>query len=359
MEIFSRPQRRHFHKKLPYLAASLGIVVSVGVWYYLMHDLPSSTPEHLYLSGFILLLGISISFLLGITIHLIQLSRQRSYSLRLVNRDFKKELIQHKESEKTKEILEKALLQSQKLQAVGTLASGIAHDFNNILYAIIGYVEMAREDVEKDSLIHKNLGKVLDASNRGKELISRLLTFSRRQHVDFKPINLQMTIENVLSLIKPAIPASVTIQLKSNTDGNLVFGNQTQLHQVLVNIINNAVDAMDGEGSITLTMNPVPAGDDILKRFPSMRNLNYLKIEIIDTGHGIDQTTMERVFEPFFTTKEVGKGTGLGLATAHAIIKEHQGEILIESELGHGSKFIILLPEYSEKESANGKNFAG
>ncbi len=174
----------------------------------------------------------------------------------------------------------------------------------------------------------------------------------------FYPICLQETIEGALSLLKPTIPASVTINYKSVLNQNVrIMGNQTQLHQVMVNIINNAVDAMDSEGTVNIKLSLVPAVDELLKQFPKIKPVNYCRIDISDIGHGMDQTTMERMFEPFFTTKEVGKGTGLGLATVHSIIKEHQGEILVESKLGHGTIFTLLLPELTENK--DGENFAG
>ncbi len=233
-------------------------------------------------------------------------------------------------AEEGKQNLEKALLQGQKLQAIGTLAGGIAHDFNNVLYAISGYTEMAREDTPKDSMTYQNLGKVLEGCQRGKELIARILTFSRRQHHDFEPIALKSTIESALGLLRPTIPASVTIDFIADANDCVILGNQTQLHQVIVNMINNAVDAMDGEGKITLKLSATPP---------------FCKIEMSDTGHGMDQTTMERMYEPFFTTKEVGKGTGLGLSTVHAIVSEHKGEISVNSQLGRGTTFTILLPQ--------------
>lgn len=295
-----------------------------------------------------LLLGISVSILFAVTIHLTQITKQRAKSLDSMNQDLKNEIHERTLAEETKQKLEKALLQGQKLQAIGTLAGGIAHDFNNILYAIIGFAEMSRDDVPRDSVIYKNLGRVLEASHRGRELISRILAFSRRQQHDFHTIQLKTTVESVLGLLKPTIPAGVTINFVcSLSDECSVLGNQTQLHQVLINMINNAVDAMDGEGTITIRLSHALASNPFLDQFPQLAKKNYCKIDVIDTGYGMDLNTMERVFEPFFTTKEVGRGTGLGLATAHAIVQEHQGDITVESQLGHGATFTILLPEYS------------
>jgi two-component system cell cycle sensor histidine kinase/response regulator CckA len=322
---------------LPYCIAMLGIMLSLFAWHLLKRNLEISYP------WVDLIFGIGISILVAIIIGFAHIASRRALFLRRINEDLKNEIAERINVEETKQKLEIALSQGQKLQAIGTLAGGIAHDFNNILYAIIGYVEMAREDVPKNSITYKNLGKVMDATHRGQELIARILAFSRRQHHRFDALNLTHTIEAVLALLRSTIPTSVMIQFEPVVAK--VCGNQTQIHQVLVNIINNAVDAMDGEGIIRIRMTHIPAGSPLLKQFPEILPQNYCKIDITDNGHGMDRPTLERIFEPFFTTKEVGKGTGLGLSIVHSIIKEHQGKISVQSQLGHGTSFMILLPE--------------
>ncbi|MBX3708863.1 MAG: GHKL domain-containing protein [Gammaproteobacteria bacterium] len=351
-KIKTQPQMSyHYSQKLwfSYLIAVVGFFCSLLLWLVFKHNLQAYfdllKDFQLYLPWLALLFGLSFSFLIAALIGMAQLARQRAFTLRQINEDLKKEINERIQAEDIKQKLEVALLQGQKLQAMGTLAGGIAHDFNNILYAVIGYAEMAREDVPKESVVHKNLGKVIEAAHRGQELVSRILVFSRRQHHHFNPINLKTTIDAALALLKPTIPASVMIHF--NPTEVTILGNQTQIHQVLVNIINNAVDAMDGEGTIHITMVHVLADDVFLKQFPNILSQNYCKIKISDTGHGMDQSTMERIFDPFYTTKEVGKGTGLGLSIVHSIIKEHQGEIMVTSRLGHGTTFMILLPEYA------------
>lgn len=348
--------RRRARRRIPYFIAGIGIILSLIIWYYLSYILaePLLTLLKDALPWIILILSIVLTITLAALVRYAQLMRLRSRSLNRANQNFKNEMVERIHAEQTKQKLEKALLQGQKLQAIGTLAGGIAHDFNNILYAINGYVEMAREDIEKDSLVFKNLGKVLEASQRGQDLIARILAFSRRQRHDYKPIPCQQTIEGVLSLLRPTIPAGVTLIFHTMPKDSIILADQTELHQVIVNIINNAVDAMDGEGVVTLRVQRIPANDEILKQIPNTTQNEYCKIEITDIGHGMDQSTIERIFEPFYTTKEVGKGTGLGLSTVHAIIKEHQGEILVKSQLGHGTTFTLLLPEY--KENLHGEN---
>lgn len=241
--------------------------------------------------------------------------------------------------------LESVLSQGQKLLAVGTLAGGIAHDFNNLLYAIQGYAEMCRQDAANNPALLQNLNKVLEATSRGQSLVARILTFSRRHHQKTTPLSLKDTLEGVLALIRPTIPSSVSIDL-SLPEGITVLANQTELHQVIVNLITNAVDAMDGQGNIHITALSMDASDPLLKAFPHLVHPRYAVITVADSGLGMDESTLNRIFEPFFTTKEVGKGTGLGLSIVHSILTEHQGGIRAESELGHGTTFTLLLPEY-------------
>jgi len=295
-----------------------------------------------------LILGVFIALLFAINSRLIYHARGRASILNNINQNLKKEIADREHAEKANKVLEKALLQGQKLQAIGTLAGGIAHDFNNLLYAIMGYVEMALEDTDKTSQTHKNLGKVLEAAKRGQELVSRILTFSRRQPYDFSEISLLDTIHGVLDLLKAAIPSSVSIHFKSALSGPaIISGNTTHLHQVIMNIINNAVDANGKEGEIEVTLSSIEKSHPLLKSVPHIAALAYYKLEITDHGHGMDEYTQERIFEPFFTTKEVDKGTGLGLSTAHSIIKEHQGDIIVQSQLGQGTTFTILIPALS------------
>lgn len=295
------------------------------------------------------LLGLLITILFLMSMRLVHIARQNVHALDKANQALKLEINDRIQAEETKQKIEKAMLQGQKLQAIGTLAGGIAHDFNNILYAIMGYTEMAQEDVDRYGTVYENLGKVLEASRRGQELIGRILAFGRRQlHHDYTPLRLKSVIENVLMLIKPTIPSSVIVDYRAETHSDcVVLGDQTQIHQVIVNLINNAVDAMHGEGMITILVKEMEANEHLLAGFAQLHKRNYCKIDIIDTGHGMDQSTLDRIFEPFFTTKEVGKGTGLGLATVHSIIEEHGGEIFVTSQPGKGTTFTIFLPEYT------------
>lgn len=244
--------------------------------------------------------------------------------------------------------LENALIQGQKLQAMGTLAGGIAHDFNNLLYAIAGYAEMARDDLPKKTVTHENIGKILEAVHRGQELVARILAFStQHHHHKMSRLPLKEAIGGVLSLVKPTIPAGVSLEVTQDHPMVLLV-NKTQFHQVLVNLITNAVDAMQGEGHIQIDATRVPAGDERLLTLSNLTPGPYCQIQVKDTGHGMEAGVMQRIFEPFYTTKEVGKGTGLGLSIAHTLLTEHHGAITVESELGKGSTFTLYLPDVSD-----------
>lgn len=297
-------------------------------------------PE-LILSG-----GLFIAVLLAILTYLVQATRQSSEKLRLANEELQHEIKERENAELAKDKLKRALLQSQKLEAIGTLAGGIAHDFNNILYSVIGYTELALEDLPRHSITYKNLTKVIAVSKRGQELVTRLLSFSRQQQHTFEVISLLEVITSTLTLLKPTIPASVEMTLETSVEQAIIKGSYTDLQQVLVNVIGNAVDAIEGKGAVKILLSQVELTEELRQNHPTLTQLSYYLVEIIDNGPGMSKATLERAFEPFFTTKPVGKGTGLGLATAHGIIQEHSGLIGIRSQLGEGTVVYIYLPHW-------------
>lgn len=334
---------------IPYIIFVIGTTISAAVFVYFYYDYDDylekiipTIDDHFSWISFTLCQGLTV--MIALIVGFAEQSRHRAIKLAKANEDLMREIEERLMAEKAKQTMEAAMMQGQKLQAMGTLAGGIAHDFNNLLYAIIGYVEMARDDTPEDSKIHANLGKVLEASHRGQDLVSRILTFSRRQQHQFDAIDLKQTIEAVLGLLKPTIPASVELDCNLDIDCH-VLGNKTKIHQVFVNLITNAVDAMDGEGNIRIHASMLDKDDPEITNNPDLKPQSYCKITIEDTGHGIPKEKLNRIFEPFYTTKEVGKGTGLGLSIVHTIIKEHEGNISVNSEIGQGTTFVILLPE--------------
>jgi signal transduction histidine kinase len=317
--------------------------------------------ERIQANSIILILGMLAIILLFAVIRYARLSKQYANSLNLIREETKNEMLKVIQAEESKQNLEKALLHGQKLQAIGTLAGGIAHDFNNILYAIKGYLEIARDDLQAGSLSYQNLSKALDASARGQELISHILTFSRKQHISYQPIELCSTIKNVLVLLKPSIPAAMTLHFESDLKELFITGNQTQLYQIIVNIVNNAVDAISDAGTITIRLTTLSPDDKLREQLPAGAEHHFCRIDICDTGQGMSESTLERMFEPFYTTKEVGKGTGLGLSTVHAIVKEYKGIMAVDSQLGQGTTFTLLLPMLTNEQPVQGgqygKNF--
>ncbi len=335
-----------FSRRWHYWALLMGAAITLLFGYFLLSISFTDTVAKAVLPWALFIAYLTILVLCAAIVYLSHLLKERSVTRSFIAKEAKKELAERLEAERAKQKLEVALLQGQKLQAIGTLAGGIAHDFNNLLYAIKGFTEMSRDDVEQNTLVYNNLGRILEAVQRAQELVSRILTFGRREQPTEKvPVHIQSIIEGALGLLRPTIPTSVMINLIGLSDDFVILGNQTQLHQVIVNIIINAVDAMEGEGTITIKLSHFSPGDDYLKQFSEINDTPYCKIEISDSGHGMDNLTMERIFEPFYTTKEVGKGTGLGLAMVHSIIHRHQGKITVSSQLGKGTIFTIALPE--------------
>lgn len=325
------------------LALALGLVLSAYTPHLLIL-LQSSQP---LLHGVIFSGSLFLSLIFAILAYLYLLSRKRNHDLILSNNALTLALKTHDEAETARNHFQSALNQNQKLQAMGTLAGGIAHDFNNLIYAIHGYAEICRADSPKNSLLFKNLSKIIEACVRGQDLISRILAFSRHQQHEITPLSLKEAMESALALLRPTIPASVTLKVELGPD-LILLANQTQLHQVIVNLITNAVDAMDGEGEIDITAKEIAPNDTLLLEFPDLAQRHYAMIQIHDSGYGIDSAVLDRIFEPFFTTKEVGKGTGLGLSIVHNIIMEHHGAIRADSKLGDGTTFTLLLPLHIE-----------
>jgi PAS domain S-box-containing protein len=243
--------------------------------------------------------------------------------------------------------LEKQLRQAQKMEAIGTLAGGIAHDFNNILTAILGYAEIARFDAPPEGRMRRSLDQVLQAANRARDLVAQILSFSRQSEQEKKPIELVLIVKEVLKLLRASLPT--TIEIRSDLDaplnGGVILGDPTQIHQVLMNLGTNAADAMREHGGvIDVSLDEVEIDEHTAAFSPDLNQGPYLRLTVSDTGHGMDRSVLERIFDPFFTTKGQGRGTGLGLAVVHGIVKSHGGAIRVYSEVGQGTTFRLFLP---------------
>ena len=249
-----------------------------------------------------------------------------------------------------KEKLQKQLIQGQKMEAIGQLAGGIAHDFNNILSAVIGYTELTLDDVERGSIIERNLQEVYTAGKRAKDLIRQILAFARQSEEETRPIQVDAIAEEVLKFIRSSIPATIEIRKNMESD-SLIMGNATQVHQVLMNLCTNAAHAMEDEGGILeVSLKDVTINGSIGVQDLGLKPGNYIEIKVSDTGTGISPDILDSIFNPYFTTKGPGEGTGMGLSVVHGIIDNYGGNISVDSTLGKGTVFTIHLPVTLKQE---------
>ena len=269
---------------------------------------------------------------------------ERTRELERTNARLQQELEHRKqlEAERTEMMIQ--LQQAQKMEAIGTLAGGIAHDFNNILSAVIGFTELSLLDVPHGSQLHANLQHVVSAGQRAKKLIRQILTFSRQSNPETQPVQLRTIMQEAIELLRASLPA--TIEIKHDIQSNaFVMADPSQLHQVVMNLCTNASQAMHPESGVlklALHNRHIEEGDTDL--FPDMMTGSYLELVVSDTGHGMSPQTLRRIFDPFFTTKKKGQGTGMGLAVVHGIVKNCKGQIAVQSKIGEGTTFRILLP---------------
>jgi PAS domain S-box-containing protein len=254
-----------------------------------------------------------------------------------------------KRAQEEKKKLETQLQQAQKMEAIGTLAGGIAHDFNNLLGIITGNMELALDTVPESNPARFNLDEIRTASWRARDVVSQLLSFARKTAYERKPIKIIPIIKESIQLMRATIPTTIEIRQNIKETNDVVLADQTQIQQVLINLITNASHALVETGGII----EIGIQDIILKANSSTFDLipgKYLKITVSDTGQGIDPNVIDLIFDPYFTTKGIGKGSGMGLSVVHGIIKSHNGSISVKSKIGKGTTFIILLPVV-EKEA--------
>jgi PAS domain S-box-containing protein len=241
--------------------------------------------------------------------------------------------------------VQEQLRQSQKMEAIGTLAGGIAHDFNNILSAILGYTELTLKNPDVDTKSRKNLGYVLEAAKRARDLVRQILMFSRKEEQCHLPVNFHTAVEEACTLIRKSIPTTVPLHLDIDTNTGIVMANSTQIHQVVINLCMNAYHSLSQQGGhINLKLAPVNIDTMTAANHPNLRPGKYAQLTVSDNGMGIPAETIPRIFEPFFTTKKQGEGTGMGLAIIHGIVQTHDGAIGVESLVGKGTTFKLFFP---------------
>jgi PAS domain S-box-containing protein len=265
-------------------------------------------------------------------------SAQRRMGFVAINRDITEQIK-----------LETQLRQSQKLEAIGQLAGGIAHDFNNLLQGIRGYTEMSLNDLPEQTTAHEHLEHVIKAVERATSLVRQLLAFSRKQLLEIKCLDLNQVVANLLNLLRRLIGERIEVIFQSQPELKTINADAGQLEQILVNLCINARDAMPKGGHISISTANVLLDLEFCQQHPWGREGEFVLLKVEDNGAGIPPEVCEHIFEPFFTTKDAG--TGLGLATVYGIIKQHEGFITVDSEIGHGTLFKIYLP-VSEGEVA-------
>lgn len=247
--------------------------------------------------------------------------------------------------------LQQQLFWAQKMEGIGTLAGGIAHDFNNLLQVVLGRAEVMLQRKKEGEADYAGIQQIYQAGKRGADLVKSLLTFSRKVEPKLCPLNLNQEILQFQALISRTIPKTIKIDLHLNGDLESAQADSSQIGQILMNLAVNARDAMPNGGTLTMATDNVELDQDYCRRHLGANAGRYAMLAVSDTGHGMDKETLAHIFEPFYTTKEVGKGTGLGLATVYGIVKQHQGYIACYSEPALGTSFKIYLPAVrSEKE---------
>jgi len=254
------------------------------------------------------------------------------------------DITEQRKAEVEKADLENQLRQAYKMEAIGTMAGGIAHDFNNILAIILGNADMAKDNIPVGNPALYNLDQVLEASNRAKDLVKQILTFSRHSVQKLLLIQPCVVIRESLTLLHSTTPASVNIVQDLCKECCMIMADTTQFHQLLMNLFSNAVHAMDEKGTLGVRVEIVEFDANDIVHYSDLKAGQHLKIMVSDTGTGMDKETQEHMFDPFYTTKDVDEGTGMGLSIVLGIIKNHKGFIKVDSEPGEGSTFTIFFP---------------
>jgi two-component system cell cycle sensor histidine kinase/response regulator CckA len=239
---------------------------------------------------------------------------------------------------------ETALRRSQKLEAIGNLAGGIAHDFNNILTSIIGFTELSLQDAPCESEINDNLKEILFAGKRARNLVKQILTFSRRGEQERSPVQINSIITENVKMLRATIPSNIVIEEQLNPEPVTINANASQINQVILNLVTNSVHAIEENGRINVGVSVVDVDESNRDQYPEMPQGRYAKIFVTDTGCGIETEDLDFIFDPYFSTKTPEKGTGLGLAVVHGIIKVHDGYINVSSKPGKGTAFYLYLP---------------
>jgi CheY-like chemotaxis protein len=286
---------------------------------------------------------------------LISKLEQKMLDLEAANKALQEDIDERERAQRDRERLEAQLRRAQKMEAIGTLAGGIAHDFNNILAGVIGFSEFGLQDCHTPEASAMHFREILRASNRARELVNQILTFSRHREQPRESLQLDKVVEEALRLLRATVPATVALEFTSEPELPPILADATHVHQVVSNLVTNAWHAIgDRPGSIALKLARFDVDTDFSHTHPDLRPGRYLRLSISDTGHGMSSDVAERIFEPFFTTKESGKGTGLGLSVVHGIMQTYDGAISVYSEPDGGTVFHLYFPSLENERSEFG-----
>lgn len=267
-----------------------------------------------------------------------------------------KDVTKRNQSKEERKELQERLQQSQKMEAIGTLAAGIAHDFNNILSPIIGYAELSMSQVQENSPLRKYQHHILKAAVRARDLVSQVLAFSRKGDEVIRPVKVKIILKETLKLIRASLPSNIDVVEKIDNDG-VIMSSPTQVQQVVMNLCTNASHAMkENGGLLQICLVEEDLGEEFTNYYDNFAPGHYLKLTVSDTGYGITPEILQSIFNPYFTTKEKGEGTGLGLSMVHGIVKSCGGEILVDSKPGKGSVFSVYFPVASGTEEKEMKS---
>jgi signal transduction histidine kinase len=254
------------------------------------------------------------------------------------------DITDRKKAEQENRDLQAQLFQAQKMESIGRLAGGVAHDFNNILTAIIGYSEILLRKTVNDPKMQEQLSIIMDSGKKAAMLTQQLLAMSRKQVLTMGVYNLNDIIEGMTKMITRIIGEDMVIEMKTRQPTDTIIADKGQVEQILLNLAVNARDAMPSGGSLTLATENVYLDENYARNHAGVSPGPHVMLAVSDTGTGMNKEVLDRIFEPFFTTKDIGKGTGLGLATVYGIVKQHNGHIFVYSEPGQGTAFKIYFP---------------
>jgi PAS domain S-box-containing protein len=262
-----------------------------------------------------------------------------------------RDITERKRAEEEKSRLQDQLAQAQKMEALGTLAGGIAHDFNNILWAIMGFTELTLYSFPEGSKERWNLQKVLQASERARDLVTQILAFSRHAVQEKKPLKIAFIVQEALKLLRATIPTTIEITQTISAPEALILADPTQVHQIIMNLCTNAAQALREKGNtLRIGLEEEYFAQGVAVDHRELASGPYVKLTVSDNGPGIAPEVIDKIFDPFFTTKGVGEGTGMGLAAVYGIVKSYGGTITVSSRLGEGATFTVFLPKIVSRE---------